>query len=126
MDKNSVFTYNYSASANKEIQSIRNKYLPPEESKIDELRRLDREVQEAGMLISLILGIGGFLVSGVGFCMTISIIGGGRILGILLEIIGAAAMIAAYPTGRKIQNKTKAELSPRILQLTEELMNEIK
>lgn len=122
MGKDTVFVYSYSGAANSEVQAIRKKYLR-EESKLDELKRLDREVQEAGTLLSLVLGIGGALVFGLGLCMTMDIIGGGTILGVLIGIIGAAGMIAAYPVGSKKQSKVKAELSPRILQLTEDLMS---
>lgn len=125
MDKDTVFVYSYSGEANSEVQAIRKKYLR-EESKLDELKRLDREVQEAGTLLSLVLGIGGALVFGLGMCMTMDIVGGGMILGVLIGIIGAAAMIAAYPAGRKQQNTKKSEHSSRILQLTEELMLEEK
>ncbi len=74
----------------------------------------------------MVLGIGGALVFGLGMCMTMDIIGGGMILGVLICIIGAAAMIAAYPAGRKQQNMKKSEHSSRILQLVEELMLEEK
>ena len=47
MGKATVFVYSYSGAANSEVLAIRKKYLR-EESKIDELKRLDREVQEAG------------------------------------------------------------------------------
>ena len=125
MDKDKAFTYSYSAAANREIQAIRKKYIH-EESKIEELRRLDREVQDAGMLISLILGVGGFLVFGLGLGMAIDIIGGGITFGSVICAIGTAAMIAAYPAGLRMQSIKRAENAPRILQLTEELMLEGK
>lgn len=119
-----TFIYSYSAKENKEIQEIRSKYLPREESKLDELKRLDSTVQSSGMIESLCLGIGGALIFGLGLCLAMQVIGEGVIaiaLGVLLGIIGTAGMIAAYPIYRKIFNRTKAKLAPRILELTAEL-----
>lgn len=119
-----TFIYSYSAKENKEIQEIRSKYLPREESKLDELKRLDSTVQNSGVLESLCLGIGGALIFGLGLCLAMQVIGESVIaiaLGVLLGIIGTAGMIVAYPIHRKIFNRTKAKLTPRILELTAEL-----
>lgn len=119
-----TFIYSYSAKENREIQEIRSKYLPREESKLDELKRLDSTVQSSGMIESLCLGIGGALIFGLGLCLAMQVIGEGVIaiaLGVLLGIIGTAGMIVAYPIYRKIFNRTKAKLAPRILELTAEL-----
>lgn len=121
MDQNTSFTYNYSAPENKEVQEIRRKYLPKQESKLEELKRLDRDVQQAGITESLSIGIGGCLVFGIGLCLAMHIIGNSFILGVTIGIVGTAAMIAAYPVYRRISGKTKAKLVPRILQLTGEL-----
>lgn len=48
--ENKPFTYNYSAARNKEVENIRRKYLPEEESKLETLKRLDYKVQSAGMM----------------------------------------------------------------------------
>lgn len=121
MENSMTFTYNYSASINKEVEQIRKKYLPQEESKLDELKRLDYTVQTAGTTASLIVGIISCLVFGTAMCMALQVIGGGMILGILIGIIGTAGMIAAYPLYRYLSNVAKAELTPRILLLADEL-----
>ena len=48
METQNLFVYRYSASQNKEVERIRQRYLPQEESKIECLRKLDRRVQSAG------------------------------------------------------------------------------
>lgn len=123
MNKN-VFIYSYSAPENKEVQEIRKKYLPKQESKFEELKRLDRDVQKAGTMGSLLVGIGGCLVFGIGLCLAMHVIGNSFLLGVFADIVGAAAMIAAYPVYRHISGKTKTRLVPRILQLTDELSGE--
>jgi len=125
MDHETTFIYNYSAKENKEVQEIRNKYLPREESKLEELKRLDYTVQNAGMIESLCAVIGGVLIFGLGLCLAMQVIGSGVfniVLGILLGIVGMIGMIIAYPIYRKMVQKAKAEYAPRILQLTDELM----
>lgn len=119
--ESTTFTYNYSASVNKEVEAIRKKYMPQEESKFDELKRLDNTVQSAGVIASLIVGILACLIFGVAMCMVMDVIGGGIILGVFIGIIGAAGMTAAYPLYRYLSKTAKAELTPRILLLAEEL-----
>ncbi|MBQ8600627.1 MAG: hypothetical protein IJ407_04520 [Clostridia bacterium] len=124
MNQDTTFIYKYSAKENKEVQEIRKKYLPREESKFEELKRLDYTVQNSGMMESLCAGIGGALVFGLGMCLAMQIIGSGIILialGILLGIIGMVGMLAAYSVYRKVFNKTKQRFAPRILELTAEL-----
>ena len=127
MNQETTFIYNYSAKENQEVQEIRNKYLPREESKFEELKRLDYTVQTSGMIESLCAGIGGAMVFGLGFCLAMRVIGSGVLaagLGVLLGIIGAVSMIVAYPIYRKVFCKTKEKLAPRILELTAELSGE--
>ncbi|MBQ9121809.1 MAG: hypothetical protein IJY12_05575 [Clostridia bacterium] len=121
MNENAKFSYTYSASVNKEVQAIRQKYLPREENKLQTLKRLDQKVQTAGMCESLVVGILGFLLFGLGVCMAIRVIGGGIFLGVLLGLIGTAAIAAAYPVYRACLNKTKEKLVPQILALVSEL-----
>lgn len=123
MNEKNTFQYTYSASRNKEIESIRKKYLPPDENKLELLKRLDNAVKTAGTMISLVIGILGSLAFGSAMCFFLQVIGTSVLPGIPLGLIGTAAMIAAYPVFRTVRNKKKAELTPRILELTEELMN---
>ena len=121
--ENNTFSYNYSAIRNKEVESIRRKYIPQEESKLERLKRLDLRVQSAGMMESLSLGILGALVFGVGMCFFLEVFTGAVWLTALLMVCGTLMMIPAYPMHRWIARKTKAELTPEILRLSEEIMN---
>ena len=127
MNQDTTFIYRYSAKENKEVQEIRSKYLPREESKFEELKRLDDMVQNSGTLESLCFGIGGALVFGLGLCLAMQVIGSGAlttVLGVLIGIVGMVSMIVAYPIYRKVFDKTKEKLAPRILELTAELTGE--
>lgn len=120
--ENKPFTYNYSAARNKEVENIRKKYMPKEESKIETLKRLDDRVQTAGMIEGLCLGIIGALVFGIGMCFFLEVFAGAVWLTVLFMVIGTLLMIPAYPIYRHISRKTKAKLTPEILRLSEEIM----
>ena len=120
--ENKSFTYNYSAARNKEVESIRRKYMPHEESKLETLKRLDYRVQTAGMIESLCFGIIGALVFGVGMCFFLDVFAGAAWLTAILMICGTLLMIPAYPIYRRIARKTRGELTPEILRLSEEIM----
>ena len=116
------FTYNYSAARTKEVENIRRKYLPEEESKLETLKRLDYKVQSAGMIESLCIGIIGALVFGIGMCFFLEVFAGATWLTALFMIIGTLLMIPAYPIYRRIAHRTKEKLTPEILRLSEEIM----
>ena len=116
-----TFSYTYNAKETQEVLNIRKKYMLQQDSKLEELKRLDAMVQNTGERESLITGIGGALVFGVGFCLTMKVIGNAVWLGVILGQIGAVGIIFAYPVYRKYFAKAKARYAPRILRLTEEL-----
>ena len=124
MNSENTFEYTYSAKDNQEVLAIRSKYLPRQESKLEELKRLDRTVQESGMTESLSVGITGCLVFGLGMCLAMEVIGSMPVLGVIVGILGAALMIPAYPVYKAIYNKTKEKLTPRILELANELSHQ--
>ena len=125
MSSENSFSYTYSAKENQEVLNIRKKYMPHEETKMEELKRLDNLVQGSGVMESLCVGIGGALVFGLGMCLAMKVIGNAMWLGILLGLVGTVGMLFAYPVYRKIFEKVKNEHTPRILELTAELSGNI-
>ena len=122
MESNKVFTYIYSASQSKEVERIREKYLPQKESKIDVLKRLDSRVQTAGMTEGLTVGIVGCLIFGIGMCFGLDVLQGGAWLACVFCTIGTVTMIPAYPIYKRISKKTKEKLAPEILRLSDEII----
>ena len=120
--ENGTFNYNYSAVRNKEVENIRKKYMPHEESKLDALKRLDSKVQGAGVIEALSLGIIGALVFGVGLCFGLDVLSGADWLTVALAIFGAALMLPAFPVYKLISRKTRDKLTPDILRLSDEIM----
>ena len=124
MNNENMFQYTYSAPENQEVLDIRSKYLPRQETKLDELKRLDKRVQTSGITQSLWVGIISCLVFGTGLCFAMKVIGNAVWLGILLGLVGMVGMLVAYPIRKKALEKAKQKYAPQILQLTNELTDE--
>lgn len=116
------FEYTYSAKQQKEIETIRKKYLPKEEDKMETLRRLDRSAQRAGTVSALVLGIVGTMLLGIGMCCTMVWADSYFILGIVVGIIGILVLSVAYPVYKKITKKQREKIATQILTLSEELL----
>ena len=121
--ENNTFRYSYSAKRNMEVESIRRKYMPHKESKLETLKRLDRRARRAGSIESLCLGIVGVLVFGIGICFLLGVFAGTAWLKALFLILGTVMMLPAYPMYRRISYKAREKYAPEILRLSEEIMN---
>ena len=119
------FSYTYSAPEKQEVLRIRDKYLPREESKLEELKRLDKQVQNSGIISALCVGIISCLVFGTGLCFCLKVIGNTTWPGLVLGVLGTAGMLIAHPIYRKCFEKAKQKYAPRILELTNELSGEM-
>lgn len=117
-----TFHYTYSAEERGEVESIRKKYLPKEEDKMEQLRRLDESVGKKGMAISLMVGIAGSLVMGLGMCCCMVWGGVWFIPGVLIGLAGIAGVALAYPVYMRVTQKERERIAPEILRLTDELM----
>ena len=118
----SAFHYTYSAKEQEELKRIRQKYAPPEEDKMEMLRRLDRSVTEKGTVISIILGVLGTLIMGLGMSLAMVWQGMWFIPGIIIGLAGIGILAAAYPVYNHVTRKERERIAPEILRLTDELM----
>ena len=122
MKNNNKFEYTYSAKQQTELENIRKKYLPHEETKMEKLRRLDESVTHKGSIISIIVGIVGTLIMGYGMCLCLE--WSMFISGIIIGVAGMAVLALAYPIYSKITQKQREKIAPEILRLTEEISKE--
>lgn len=115
------FEYTYTAPDQEEIRRIRSKYLPKDqtESKMEKLRRMDREAERPGTIAGLVLGTVGALIFGIGMCCCL--VWEMYVLGIGLGIIGGVTLGMAYPAYTRITKRQREKIAPEILALTEEL-----
>jgi hypothetical protein len=120
-EANETFQYTYSAKQQEEIETIRKRYVPKEENKMEQLRRLDESATRPGTIAALVVGVLSALVLGVG--MSCTMVWGGSLFipGIIIGVIGIAGVGAAYPLYNRITKKQREKLAPEILRLTDEL-----
>lgn len=121
------FNFKYTAPTEeerKEIDSIRRQYAPVEktETKIERLRRLDSIVKNTSTIWSLVLGVVGCLIFGLGLSMILE--WNIWLWGVILCVLGSVPMIIAYPVYKYVLKKYKKEYGDEILKLSEELLNE--
>ena len=88
---------------------------------MEQLRRLDKSTTKKGTALSIVVGVAGCLLMGVGMCCSMVWMGNLFIPGIILGLLGIALVTAAHPVYRRVTKKEREKLAPRILQLTEEL-----
>ena len=121
MENKETFSYTYSAKEQEEIKKIREKYVPKEFNKMEQLRRLDASVTQKGTVISLVVGIIGALILGTGMsmCMVWTEL---FVLGIIVGVVGIVMVSAAYPLYSYVTKKEREKIAPEIIRLTDELM----
>ena len=125
--ENKQFNYTYRAPTEekrREIESIKRQYEAPktEEGKLERLRKLNNYVNGLATAVSLVFGVIGLLIFGLGLAMVLewSLL----IWGILVMVVGIPPIAIAYPLYNKILKRNKEKYGKEILQLSEELLNE--
>lgn len=132
MENKETFSYTYSAKEQEEIKAIRKKYTVEEtvEDKMATLRRLDDAVTQKATTASLVLGIIGALVLGIGMSLAMTEIGeaigligaASMYVGIVVGIIGIVLVSLAYPLYNQILKSEREKIAPEIIRLTDELL----
>jgi hypothetical protein len=132
MENKEAFNYTYSAKEQEEIKAIRKKYVTPEkaEDKMAQLRRLDAAVTQKATVVSLVFGIIGALILGMGMSLAMTDIGktiglfgiNALLAGSLIGIVGMVLVAVAYPLYNRILKKERERIAPEIIRLTNELM----
>lgn len=127
---NETFHYSYSAKEQEEIQMIRKKYESPKTDKMQQLRQLDESVTRKATMYSLIIGIAGALILGVGMSLIMTEIyesmgiahSVAMGIGIGIGIPGLVLVSMAYPVYNRVIKKEREKIAPEILRLADELM----
>lgn len=120
------FEFKYKAPSQKErkeIESIRNSYLPKTQEKqdLETLRKLDFKVKNYPMIISLCVGILGCVVFGVGLtlCLEWDLL----VWGIIVCVVSLPIMLVAYLIYKVISKKLRDKYSQKIITLSDKLLN---
>lgn len=120
--KNTTFQYTYSAREQEELKRIRNKYLPKEENKLELLRRLDAQATQKATMYSIVVGVLGALILGIGMCCCMVWADAVFALGIVIGLAGMAILALAYPLYNRTLQRERERIAPEVLRLTEDLM----
>lgn len=122
MEDKKAFNYTYSAKQQEEIKNIRKKYLPKEEDKMEQLRKLDQSATKPGAVAAMTVGIISTLILGIGMCCTMLRADTMFVPGVVIGVIGILGVLSAYPLYTRITKRQRAKLAPEIMRLTDELM----
>ena len=127
MDNHS-FEYTYSAERQQEIEAIRKKYLPKEEDKMEQLRKLHAVPTQKAQAASLAVGIIGTLILGTGMSLCMTELGAAlgnlaMIMGVIIGLAGIILVALAYPIYNRTLKQERERIAPEILRLTDELMH---
>ena len=125
--ENHSFEYTYSAQRQQEVEAIRQKYLPKEEDKMEQLRKLHSIPTQKAQSASIAVGVIGALILGTGMSLCMTELGAAlgsyaMIFGIIIGLVGMVMVAAAYPLFNRVLHKEREEIAPQILQLTDELL----
>ena len=126
--ENKTFEYTYSAQQQKEVEAIRQKYLPKEEDKLEQLRKLHAVPTHKAQAASIAIGVIGALILGTGMSLCMTDLGAAlgavaaMVLGIAVGLAGIILVAFAYPIYNKTLQKERKKIAAEVLKLTEELM----
>ena len=125
--ENHAFEYTYCAERQQEIEAIRKKYLPKEEDKMEQLRRLHSIPTRKAQAASIAIGVLGTLILGTGMSLCMTDLGAAlghpaMVTGILVGILGLIMVALAYPLYNCVLRKERRRIAPEILRLSDELL----
>ena len=125
--ENNSFEYTYSAERQQEIEAIRKKYLPKEEDKMEQLRRLHSIPTQKAQAVSIAIGVLGALILGTGMRLCMPDLGAAlgylaMVIGILVGVLGLIMVALAYPLYNCVLRKERQRIALEILRLSEELL----
>lgn len=108
-------------------EQLANEYAPKDTSKVRALRRLDARAKLPATTFTYTFGIAAALITGVGMCLSMGVIGSGTgmfVLGIVLGILGLAAMGINYPLYRWLLQKGKQKYAFEIMELAKQVVGQ--
>ena len=106
-------------------EQLANEYAPKDTSKVVALRKLDARAKLPATIFTYTFGIIAALVTGVGMCFSMNVIGSGTttmfVLGVIVGIVGLAGMGINYPIYKKMLAKRKQKYAYEIIELAKEI-----
>ena len=122
------FQYNYSAAQSKEAQKIRSQYTEKDDTRLDELRKLDAKVKRPANVFGYTFGSISAIIMGSGMSLVMTDIGAmigmseTMVPGIAIGVIGMVMALVNYPIYKKILASRKAKYADKIIALSNEML----
>ena len=106
-------------------EQLANEYAPKDTSKVVALRKLDAKAKRPAAIFTYTFGIITALITGVGMCLSMKVIGSGTtvmfVLGVIVGIIGLVGMGINYPVYKKLLEQGKQKYAFEIMELAKEI-----
>ena len=106
-------------------EQLANEYAPKDTSKVVALRKLDARAKLPATVFTYTFGIIAALVTGVGMCLSMQVIGSGTaamfVLGVVIGLAGLVGMGVNYPIYKKLLASGKQKYAVEIMQLAREI-----
>ncbi len=88
-------------------EQLANEYAPKDTSKVIALRKLDAKAKLPAVVFAYTFGIIAALITGLGMCLSMGIIGSGTEAMFILGVIGFLAISVNYPIYKKLLARGK-------------------
>ena len=106
-------------------EQLVNEYAPKDTSKVVALRKLDARAKMPATIFAYSFGICTALLTGIGMCLSMKVIGSGSafmfVLCVIIGITGLIGMGINYPFYKKILAKRKEKYAFEIMELAKEI-----
>lgn len=106
-------------------EQLANEYAPKDTSKVVALRKLDARAKLPATIFTYTAGVIAALITGIGMCLSMKVIGDGStsmfVLGIIIGIIGLIGMGVNYPVYKKLLKNGKQKYAFEIMELAKEI-----
>lgn len=106
------------------VEKILNFYQGKENSKVEELKELDRKVKLPAVVFAYGFGIVGALVLGFGMCLAMEVLFDLMPLGIGIGIVGILMVSVNYFFYEKILKSRKNKYADQIIELSRGILHE--
>ena len=112
------------------IKGIRARYEAKETTKLDELKALDKRVNNPAHVFAYVFGTVGALVLGVGMCLAMQIIGGlvmfgmsvDMVAGVVIGLVGIAMVSTNYFIHTALLEKRRRKYAEQIIALSNTIL----
>ena len=110
------------------VQKIHAQYTERQHTELDVLKALDAKVKKPANVFAYTYGTAGAVVMGAGMSLVMTDIGtmigltATMAPGIAVGVVGLGMALSTYPIYKKILNSRKKKFAPKIIELSEKLM----